>query len=320
MPLFVELLAGFALLIAGAEASVRGSIRLARRLGVSSLLVGLTVVALGTSLPELFVSAIAAYGGEPGVALGNVVGSNVFNLSVILGIGALMRPIKIEMDLLRLEIPFVLVTTLLFISMAWDGLIGRTDGPVLLVLFAGYIGYLHRAARLARRERQSEPATEDPAGATESSSITVSVVLVVVGLTLLGLGGRWLVESATELGVVLGISERVVGLTIVALATSLPELAASLVAARRNEADLAVGNLLGSNIFNTLGILGVSAVIHPLGPTGPFLRADAIVLVLTSVLLLPMARSGWRLNRIEGAILLSVYGVYMTLVLAGAVP
>lgn len=314
MHLYLELLAGFALLVAGAELAVWGSIRLARRIGVSPLVVGLTVVALGTSLPELFVSVIAAYGGEPQIALGNVVGSNIFNIAVILGLGALLRPIKIEMDLLRLEIPFVFVTTILFISMAWDGRIGRTDGPVLLGLFAAYLAYLLRSARASRRVNAAE--NED----VQLSPLWTSVVAVVVGLVLLGLGGRWLVDSTTKLGIQLGISERVLGLSIVALATSLPELAASLVAARRRQTDLAVGNLLGSNIFNTLGILGASAVVRPLGPTGPFLGTDAIVLVLTAALVLPMARSGWRLSRLEGALLLSVYLGYMGLVIFGAIP
>jgi len=314
MHLYIELLAGFALLVAGAEGAVWGSIRLARRLGVSSLLVGLTVVALGTSLPELFISVIAASRGEPLIALGNVIGSNVFNIAVILGLGALIRPIKIEMALLRMEIPFLLLTSLLFVSMAWDGVIGRTDGPVLLGLFAAYLAYLYRSARANRQ------ALGDARGEGGTSSLWLSIVAVAFGLALLGFGGRWLVTSTTELGIRFGISERVLGLSVVALATSLPELAASLVAARRDEADLAVGNLLGSNVFNTLGILGTAAVVHPLGPTSAFLGADAVVLVLTGVLLLPMARSGWRLSRLEGGILLSVYLGYMSLVILGAIP
>lgn len=312
--IYLELLAGLALLLAGAESVVRGSTRLARRLGVSSLIVGLTVVALGTSLPELFVSTIAASRGEPGVALGNVVGSNIFNLAVILGASALVRPIAVEMALVRLEIPFVLAISLLFVGMAWDGTIGRVDAPILLVLFAAYMAYL---ARSARREPGIVPEPDEADGATSEKDGTLwaSIALVALGLVVLVLGARWLVNSAEQLARSWGVSERVIGLTVLAGGTSLPEAAASIVAAARRESDLAVGNLLGSNIFNTLGILGVAGLVRPLGPTAPFLGLDAIMLLVCVVALLPMARSGWRLSRWEGGLLVGLYVAYLVAVI-----
>ncbi len=336
--LYVELVVGLVLLIGGAELAVTGSIRLARHMGVSSLLVGLTVVALGTSLPELFVSALAAERGEPHIALGNVIGSNIFNLSVILAIGAILRPVHIELRLLRLEIPFVLLISLLFMSMAVDGRVGQVDGLILLGLFAAYLVYVARIARQeasALRKRATEAAPPsareaDPRAGEAAPQATGAegatragpspwrwVGAIVVGLALLLLGARWLVDSVIELTRLFGVSERVISLTIVAGGTSLPELAASVVATLRREEDLAVGNLLGSNIFNTLGILGVSATLEPLGPTAPFLRLDAAVLILTALLIAPLARSGWRLTRWEGVLLLGVYVVYLALVLAG---
>jgi cation:H+ antiporter len=304
------------LLLLGAEGLVRGSIRLAHRLGVSSLIVGLTVVALGTSFPELFVSVIAAARGEPGVALGNVVGSNIFNIAVILALAALIRPVQIELRLLRLEIPFVLLITLLTTALALDGAIGRVDGGLLLAGFAAYMFSLRRTVRLeGARKATARPGT---AAAAAGGTLWAPVLMAAVGLVVLLYGAHWLVDSATRIALNLGVSERVIGLTLVSGGTSLPELAATLVATARRESDLAVGNLLGSNIFNMLGILGASALTRPLGPSGPFLRLDLPAAILVALLLLPLARTGWRLSRWEGGLLFALYGVYLWLVFAGA--
>lgn len=314
------------LLLLGAEGLVRGSIRLARRLGVGSLIVGLTVVALGTSFPELFVSVIASSRGEPGVAMGNVIGSNIFNIAVILALGALVRPVQIELRLLRLEIPFVLLVTLLTLVLALDGAIGRLDGGFLLTGFAAYMFTLRRTVRLeaARTADGTAPAPEDAADgdgpdgpSDEPGSMWMPVLLAALGLVVLLYGAHWLVDSATRIALEMGVSERVIGLTLVSGGTSLPELAATLVATIRRESDLAVGNLLGSNLFNMLGILGAAALTRPLAPSDPFLRLDLPVAILVALLLLPLARSGWRVSRWEGGLLFGLYGAYLWLVFTG---
>jgi len=313
------------LLLLGAEGLVRGSIRLARGLGVSSLIVGLTVVALGTSAPELFVSVIASARGEPGVAMGNVVGSNIFNIAVILAFGALVRPVRIELRLLRLEIPFVLLVTLLTTALALDGSIGRVDGALLLTGFAAYMLTLRRTVRLETARGAPAASAPPPEGtvaragahAGRSKGVWPPVLMAAIGLVVLLLGALWLVDSATRIALDLGVSERVIGLTLVSGGTSLPELAATLVATYRRESDLAVGNLLGSNLFNILGILGAAALARPLAPTAPFLRLDLPAAIVVALVLLPLARSGWRLARWEGGLLFGLYAAYLWLLFEG---
>ena len=304
---------------------VRGAVRLARGLGISSLVVGLTVVALGTSFPELFVSSIASWRGEPAVALGNVIGSNIFNIAVILALGAMIRPVHIELRLLQLEIPFVLFITVLFPLLATDGEIARSDAGILLGLFATYLFYVRYTARegvappwpAVGAETHARPDGADRPDPRESGAgiVVVGTLLVLGGLAAMGLGGRWLVESATGLARAWGVSDRVIGLTLLAGGTSLPELASTLVAFARRESDLAVGSLLGSNVFNTLAILGTAAMIRPLGPTAEFLRLDMLVLLLTMVLLIPLARSRARIGRWEGLGLFAIYIGYLTVVI-----
>jgi len=291
---------------------VRGSIRLSRSLGVSSLVIGLTVMALGTSLPELFVSLVASLRGEPGVALGNVIGSNIFNIAVVLGLSAVIRPLKIGLRLFRLEIPFVLLISLLFTAMAIDGAIGRLDGAVLLLGFTAYIVYVRRIAsedplQLPARSPEAPPGTRDPVVPW------AALLMTTAGLLALAVSAHWLVSAASGLARSWGVSERVISLTLIAGGTSIPEMATSLVAIARRESDLAVGNLLGSNIVNTLAVVGTAAAIHPLTPTAPFLRLDMLVMLATAVLLVPMARTGWRLNRWEGGVLFLLYVGYMAL-------
>lgn len=323
------------LLLLGAEGLVRGSIGLARRLGVSSLIVGLTLVALGTSFPELFVSVIASARAEPGVALGNVIGSNIFNIAVILALGALVRPVEIELRLLKLEIPFVLLITLATTGLALDGSIGRLDGGLLLSAFAAYMFTLRRTVRLEGARVAAEPpvggagGVPEPADDTDASktagagpertrdTVWAPVLMAAFGLVVLLYGAHWLVDSATRIAVELGVSERVIGLTLVSGGTSLPELAATLVATLRRESDLAIGNLLGSNIFNMLGILGAAALTRPLEPTGPFLRLDLPAAIVIALLLLPLALTRSRLSRWEGGVLFALYGTYLWLVFTG---
>ncbi len=308
MLLHLGLLAGgLVLLFAGAEALVRGAAALAFRFGLSALLVGLTVVAFGTSAPELVVSTQAALGGAGGIAVGNVVGSNVANLTLILGLTALIRPVQVQQRLVRLDLPLLLGVSLVAAVFLLDRTVSRFEGVVLL---AGLWAYLGLTVWLARRER----ASLDAAALPPRTSTGRSVVFVAVGLGMLVLGSAWLVRGAVAVAEAAGLPQAVIGLTLVAVGTSLPELVTSSVAARRGEGDLAVGNVVGSNLFNLLGILGVAAVLRPLGAPGlePF---SVAVMVGAVVLVLPLARSGFVLSRLEGAVLLALYAGYLSFLL-----
>lgn len=299
---------GLLLLAAGAEALVRGSSALALRLGVTPLVVGLTVVALGTGSPELFVSVEAAYRGDSGIALGNIVGSNIGNVALILGLAALARPMKVRSELIRREVPLMIGVTLLLCALLYDGTLGRVDG---LILVLGSVAYTAFAYSAARRDRSKVVAEEfEDALAQPKRAAWVDALLVVTGFALLLVGARLLLGGATVIAESFGVSQVVIGLTVIAVGTSLPELATSVVAAAKGEADVAFGNVIGSNILNILLILGVAALISPVEARG--LRAlDLLVLVGSAVLLLPLMRRGWVLNRWEGGLLVAGYVAYL---------
>ena len=301
-------LGGLLLLAAGAEALVRGSSALALRLGVTPLVVGLTVVAFGTGSPELFVSVEAAYRGDSGIALGNVVGSNIGNVALILGLAALARPLKVRSELIRREVPLMIGVTLLLCVLLYDGALGRADGLILVV---GSVAYTAFAYVAARRDRSKAVAAEfEEALARPKRAAWVDAALVVAGFALLLFGARLLLGGATVIAERFGVSQVVIGLTVIAVGTSLPELATSVVAAAKGEADVAFGNVIGSNILNILLILGVAALISPVEARG--LRTlDLLVLVGSAVLLLPLMRRGWVLNRWEGGLLVAGYVAYL---------
>lgn len=302
------MLGGLVLLAAGAEGLVRGSSALALRFGVTPLVVGLTVVALGTGSPELFVSVEAAYRGESGIALGNVVGSNISNIALILGLSALARPMKVRSELIRREVPLMIAVTLLLWLMLLDGTLSRVEG---LILAVGSIAYTAFAYLAARRDRSKAVAEEFEEALTEPRRAAwVDVVFVVAGFALLLVGARLLLSGATAVAEQFGVSQVVIGLTIVAIGTSLPELATSFVASLRGESDVAFGNAIGSNILNILLVLGVAAIIRPIEAQG--LRPlDLGAMVVSAVLVLPLMWRGWVLNRWEGALLLAGYVAYL---------
>lgn len=302
------MLGGLVLLAAGAESLVRGSSALALRLGVTPLVVGLTVVAFGTGSPELFVSVEAAYRGESGIALGNVVGSNISNVALILGLSALARPMKVRSELIRREVPLMIAVTLLLCLLLLDGTLSRVEG---FILAAGSVAYTAFAYVAARRDRSKTVAEEfEEALEQPKRAAWVDVVLVIAGFALLLAGARLLLAGATVVAAQFGISQVVIGLTVVAIGTSLPELATSFVASLRGEADVAFGNVIGSNILNVLLILGVAALIRPIETQG--LRPlDLVVLVASAVLALPLMWRGWVLNRWEGALLVAGYVAYL---------
>jgi len=307
MLIALGLLAGLALVVLGAELLVRGASAAAAGLGVPPLLVGLTVVAYGTSAPELAVSLSAGLTGRPELALANVVGSNVFNVLAIVGLCALFTPLVVGEQVVRREIPLMLLATVGAMALAADGRIGRGDGALLLAGLAWLTLASVRATRAPSSASRPRPA---------AAALLRSAGLVAVGLALLVLGARWLVGAASALAAALGVSELVIGLTIVAVGTSVPELATSFVAIVRGQRDLAIGNVVGSNVFNLLGILGSSAA----ATAGGLLVArqvqalDAWVMLGAAVLLLPMAWTGRAIVRWEGAVLLAGYLAYLAAV------
>lgn len=303
------------MLVGGAEALVRGASGLATRLGISPLVVGLTVVAFGTSAPELAVTLVAAIKGTGDLAFGNVVGSNLFNGLAILGLSALVAPLVVDRKLVRFDVPAMIAASVAVGLMALDGGIGRLDGAVLL---AGLVAYIAVSVRKERRRMQVEDRAGDHpkvAGGGGRLRIAWLVVGVVGGLGLLVLGSHLLVTGAVQVARAFGVSERVIGLTLVAAGTSLPELATSVVASVRGERDIAVGNIVGSNLFNLLCVLAFSATILPLPVAADALHLDVPVMVGAAVLCFPIFRRGRFISRPEGATLLVIFATYMTWVL-----
>lgn len=309
---------GLAGLYLGAEWMVRGAARLARSLGISALVVGLTVVAFGTSAPELIVTTVAALRGQPGVAVGNVIGSNIANVGLILGIAGLISPLRAEMRLLRQEVPVMVASSLLLVLLALDFEFSRLDGLLCLLGFVGYIVLVLRTARdepatVEARYHQFETAgTLEPSG----ESRTWDIVLLVSGLAALAAGANLLVAAAVFIARELGVPDVTIGLTVVAIGTSLPELATSVVAAVRREADIALGNIIGSNIFNVLAILGVASVTRPLAVDPTLFRFELPVMVGLGLVLPVFIWTRLTLARLEGGILLASY-IAFTWVLLG---
>lgn len=298
---------GVALLYFGGELLVRHAVALARRIGMSPLVVGLTVVAFGTSAPELAATLAAALGGNPQVAYGNVVGSNIANLSLVLGLAALVHPLRTKARFIRREMPFLLIVSLVLYFVIADGWIGRVEG---VLLFAGLLAYL----TYLLREKEEVPDVEAEFAAEYARTgpaAWISLLGIAAGVALLTVGASALVEGAATLARAWGVSDRVVGLTVVALGTSLPELASALVAARKGESELVLGNLVGSNIFNVFAILGITAMVRPIQPDGPGIVVDLSVMLGLVLLAWPFLYTGLRLGRREGAVLLLVYLVYV---------
>lgn len=315
------LVLGLVLLVAGAELLVRGASKLALSLGISPLVVGLTVVAFGTSSPEMAVSVQSAWSGQVDIALGNVVGSNIFNVLFILGAAALITPLLVHQQLIRQEVPVMIGASLLLWALAADGGISRWDGLLFVVLLSGYTFWIIRQSRretAAVREEYKESMPGD--GKSWDHHWGVQVLLVLVGLGLLVVGASWLVEAAVALARQLGMSELVVGLTIVAAGTSLPEVATSILAAIRGERDIAVGNVVGSNTFNILGVLGISASVAPdvLAVAPSMLAFDIPVMMAVAVACLPIFFTGNLIARWEGTLFLGYYVAYIAYLILAA--
>ena len=303
---FVMLVIGFVLLVWGADKFVEGASALARKMGVSPLLVGLTIVAFGTSMPELAVSVTAALRGANEIAVGNVVGSNMFNLLVVAGLSAVICPLVMDKMLLRRDWPLsIFAAVLLLVAIAPDHVIARWEGAVLLVIFAVI---LSRQIKAALNDRAQLAAAEAEAAAEMTKSPVLIWVNIVLGLACIVLGGQLAVNGATGIARMFGLSETLIGLTIVAIGTSLPELVTSIVAARKGQNEIAMGNVIGSNLFNILLILGVSAVITPI-PVQATSIIDCLFLIAISVVFYLPARKG-KLGRLPGGVMAAMYVAY----------
>lgn len=318
---YILLVVGFLALIKGADLFVDGSASIAKKLRIPDLIIGLTVVAMGTSLPELAVSVSSAIGGSSDIAVGNVVGSNLLNILVILGISSVILPITVDKEMFRRDIPVLLLTavllpvlTLVSIGFAKEGYFGylsRIAGAILAILF---IGYIFLTVRSALRFRKEQAAKGETASSDEEYKVLPwwkSILFTVLGAAVIVLGGNLSVNGATDIAYQLGLSEAIVGLTVVALGTSLPELVTSAVAAKKGNSDIAIGNIVGSNIFNVLLILGTTILVLPINVAMTDF-VNQIVLLVVSVILAITAFTGKKISRIEGAVYLLLYAAYLT--------
>jgi cation:H+ antiporter len=307
----LQLLAGGVLLYFGAEWLVSGAAGLAARAGIRPMIVGLTVVSWGTSAPELVVSSLAALEGSPAIALGNVVGSNIANLGLILGLTAAISPPPVEGGLIRREVPILLLATAAIPLLLYDGWITRWEGGVLLLGAAGFSYWLVRSGVSTAGQEETDAEAELPESVRTPKRPAILAALTLVGMVGLVLGGRFFVMGSIGLALGLGMSERVVGLTVVAVGTSLPELATSLIAAMRGHSAIAVGNVVGSNIYNVVGVLGGAAAIHPLATQLSTMGMDIGVMVGLTLLAALCLRRARTMRRWEGFLLLAIYFGYL---------
>ena len=316
----VAVILGLAVLVWSADKFVDGAVGIAEFCGMSTLLIGMVIVGFGTSAPELTVSAISASQGNPEIALGNAYGSNIANIALILGTTALISPILMQRSVIHGDLPILIAVSILSIVLVWDGSVVRWNGVLLLVVFALVMGYsIWRELKKAKAEALD--AVEDES-AGKQTSLGKSIFWLVLGLALLVASSRALVWGAVEIARTLGVSDLLIGLTIVAIGTSLPELASSIAAARKGENDLALGNIIGSNLFNTLAVVGLAATISPMDEIEKAVtyRDMPLMTALTvALIVLGFRRKGdGRLNRIAGAILLAVYIGYLALLIVQA--
>ena len=308
------------MLVAGGEALIRGAVGLARRLNIPPLVIGLTLVGFGTSSPELVTSLQAMFAGAPGIAVGNVVGSNIANILLILGIAALLRPISVTPSAFRRDGAVLVLATLACLAVTLSGAVPRWAGIAFAAALAGYILLTYLSERGNRSASAALHEAEAAAAPTPPQSVWLMVLSFVGGFVLTILGARLLVGSAIDLARIAGVSETVIGLTIVAVGTSLPELVTSAIAVRRGQGDIALGNIVGSNIFNILGIMGITAAVAPIPVPREVAVFDIWVMLAATAALIAVAVTGWCVKRGEGAMLLTAYVAYLAALLAKASP
>lgn len=312
----IALVLGLTCLVGGAELLVKGAASIATRLRVEPVIIGLTVVAFGTSAPELAVSVSASIGGNDDVAFGNVVGSNTANILLILGASAIVGGLAVSQRIVRIDVPLLVVASVAVVLMALDNRIGRIDGVILFAAVVAYTVWLIRASRRAEVPAVVEEyrsAVETVEGAGVGRPLVIQVLYVVAGLVVLVLGSQLLVGSATDIAEYVGVSELVIGLTVVAIGTSLPELATSMLAALRGQRDIAVGNVVGSCLFNLLCVLGLTGIVSSSGVsvTDSSLRLDLPVMIAATIVLVPIFWNGFEIRRWEGLVLVAFYALYV---------
>ena len=310
---------GLILLIIGAEALVRGASRLANAVGISPLIIGLTVVAFGTSSPEFAVSIKAATAAQPGIALGNIIGSSIANILLILGLSAIITPLIVSQQLVRLDVPLMIIASIIVWVFSFNGIFNRVEGLLLFGSLILYIIFLIYQSRKESADIQAEYAKEF--GPKNGNSWLINIGLVAGGLVMLVQGSNWLVDSAITFAQLLGVSELIIGLTIIAVGTSLPEIVTSIIASLRGERDIAVGNVVGSNLFNILGVLGLASIVAPSGlaVSPAIISFDLPIMVAVSFACLPIFFTGGVISRWEGILLLGYYVAYtLYLILAAS--
>lgn len=307
----LAVIAGLALLVWSADKFVDGAASTARHFGMPSLLIGMVIVGFGTSAPEMVVSALAAGQGNPGIALGNAFGSNITNIALILGLTAVISPIAVHSKILRKEMPILMLVTLLVIGLLWNLDISRWDAIILLIGFAGFMGWSIWQGMQKKSDTLAKEVEQEVSQHT--MPLKTAIFWLVLGLIVLVASSRMLVWGAVEIAQAFGVSDIIIGLTIIAVGTSLPELASSIIAIRKNEHDLALGNVIGSNLFNTLAVVGIAGAIHPLTVDPEVLWRDAMFMGILTLSLFIVGygfRGEGRINRVEGAILLTAYVGY----------
>lgn len=303
------LIVGFVMLTKGADWFVDGSSALAFRLGIPQLVIGLTIVAMGTSAPEAAVSITSALKGNEGITVGNVVGSNIMNILLILGIASVIVPLAVQKSTRMIEIPYMIAITVLFGILGYTGeMVTRVEGGILWIAFLIYLGYLLWMAKKGKEDNEPDE---------KQKSLPVQLLMILVGLVCIVLGSDFVVDGATEIAKVIGISERIIGLTIVAFGTSLPELVTSIAAARRGNADIAIGNIVGSNVFNILFVAGTSALISPVVFESKFVLDTAVATATAVLLLVCVCNKDSKLKRTGGIIMLLAYAAYFVKLLIG---
>lgn len=305
----ILLVLGFVMLTKGADWFVDGSSALAFRLGIPQLVIGLTIVAMGTSAPEAAVSITSALKGNEGITVGNVVGSNIMNILLILGIASVIVPLAVQKSTRMIEIPYMIAITVLFGVLGYTGeMVTRVEGGILWIAFLIYLGYLLWMAKKGKEDNEPDE---------KQKSLPVQLLMILAGLICIVLGSDFVVDGATEIAKVIGISERIIGLTIVAFGTSLPELVTSIAAARRGNADIAIGNIVGSNVFNILFVAGTSALISPIVFESKFVLDTAVATATAVLLLVCVCNKESKLKRSGGIIMLAAYAAYFVKLLIG---
>lgn len=311
--MILQLIAGFVLLIKGADWFVDGSSGIAAKFGIPQLVIGLTIVAMGTSAPEAAVSISAAFKGNADITIGNIVGSNILNILIILGISSVIVPIAVARSTIRIETPFMIAITAVMLLLGLDGTVTLIDGIILIVLFAVYLTYLFIVAKkdMAKKAAKGENSSEEEK--PKSIPIAKAIIFTIIGLAMVIFGSNVTVDAATDIAKAAGLSERFIGLTIVALGTSLPELFTSVIAARKGNADIAIGNIVGSNIFNILFVVGLSALIVPVPFASNFIF-DSIIAIAAGVMLLLCCLWTKSLKRWAGILMLASYAAYFAVI------